>query len=251
MSFSVRWQGSEPRSVCGAAKGRRTYACAPHPRECPATPHGHAQAKGIRCCTPSATVAGPQRPSRRQHRRATQWSAIFATRRLRAIRNGASVNSRSSWGPGTSMCRRWATATTWLFRYVISVNIHAHYTPMLHESASHSRSYEHALSIVGLCSAGDSVARRLAGRQAPLPEGHHRPPLLAFHLRQRRLRLGQPEGHVHSAIQGDGSGQLSASLLSLACRDCMVRSFSPPLSRPVITATSTPIPRGILLPRRR
>jgi hypothetical protein len=54
---------------------------------------------------------------------------------------------------------------------------------MLHESASHSRGYEHALSIVGICSVGDSVARRLGGRQAPLPEGHHRPPLLAFHLR--------------------------------------------------------------------
>jgi hypothetical protein len=106
---------------------------------------------------------------------------------------------------------------TWLFRYVISVSIHAHFTPMLHESASHSRGYEHALSIVGICSAGDSVARRLGGRQAPLPEGHHRPPLLAFHLRQRRLRLGQPERHVHGMVEVNGSGQRSTSLLPPLC----------------------------------
>ena len=34
---------------------------------------------------------------------------------------------------------------------------------------------------------------------------------------QRRLRLGQPEGHVHGAIQVDGGGQLGAGLLPLAC----------------------------------
>src|SRR5215470_5872501 len=36
------------------------------------------------------------------------------------------------------------------------------------------------------------------------------------HLRQRRLRLGQPEGHVHGPIQRYGSGQLGAGLLWLA-----------------------------------
>jgi len=37
----------------------------------------------------------------------------------------------------------------WLFRYMISASIHAHFRPILHESASHSRSYEHPPSIVG------------------------------------------------------------------------------------------------------
>ena len=27
------------------------------------------------------------------------------------------------------------------------------------------------------------------------------------HLRQRSFGLGQPEGHVHGAVEGDGSGQ--------------------------------------------
>ena len=40
--------------------------------------------------------------------------------------------------------------------------------------------------------------------------------LLALHLRQRCLRLGQPEGHVHGAVERDSSGQLSARLLLLA-----------------------------------
>jgi hypothetical protein len=33
---------------------------------------------------------------------------------------------------------------------------------------------------------------------------------------QQSLRLGQPEGHVHGAVQLDGGGQLGVSLLSLA-----------------------------------
>jgi hypothetical protein len=36
------------------------------------------------------------------------------------------------------------------------------------------------------------------------------------HLRQRRFGLGQPEGHVHGAVQGDGGGQGGAGLLPLA-----------------------------------
>jgi hypothetical protein len=35
------------------------------------------------------------------------------------------------------------------------------------------------------------------------------------HLRQRRFGLGQPEGHVHSAVQLDGGGQGGAGLLPL------------------------------------
>jgi hypothetical protein len=38
---------------------------------------------------------------------------------------------------------------SWLFRYVISVCIYAHFTPMLHESASPSKGYEPVPSIVG------------------------------------------------------------------------------------------------------
>src|SRR5712691_11650060 len=65
-----------------------------------------------KCSTPSAIVAGPQRPSRRQRRRTTRWSVIFAIRRPRAIPNGVSASFRSASVPGTSMCRRSATATT-------------------------------------------------------------------------------------------------------------------------------------------
>lgn len=41
---------------------------------------------------------------------------------------------------------------------------------------------------------------------------------ISCHLHQRRLGLGQPEGHVHSAVQRDGSGQFSAGLLPLTSR---------------------------------
>jgi hypothetical protein len=37
----------------------------------------------------------------------------------------------------------------WLFRYLTSASIRAHFPPIPHESASHSRDYEHATSIVG------------------------------------------------------------------------------------------------------
>jgi len=36
------------------------------------------------------------------------------------------------------------------------------------------------------------------------------------HLRQRGFGLGQPKGHVHSAVQVDGDGQGDAGLLPLA-----------------------------------
>ena len=51
------------------------------------------------------------------------------------------------------------------------------------------------------------------GGQAPLPGGHDRLPLLPLHLRQRRFGLGQPEGHVHGAVQRNGGGQLGSGLL--------------------------------------
>ncbi len=37
-----------------------------------------------------------------------------------------------------------------------------------------------------------------------------------FHLRQRRLRLRQPEGHVHGPVHRDGGRQLGMGLLPLA-----------------------------------
>ena len=40
--------------------------------------------------------------------------------------------------------------------------------------------------------------------------------LTAAHFRQRRLRLGQPEGHVHGAVQLDGGGQFGTGLLAPA-----------------------------------
>ena len=52
-------------------------------------------------------------------------------------------------------------------------------------------------------------------RAAPLP-GPHPLPLAPLHQRQRRLRLGQPEGHVHRRVHLDGRGQLGAGLLTLA-----------------------------------
>src|SRR5262245_34472117 len=38
----------------------------------------------------------------------------------------------------------------------------------------------------------------------------------SLHLRQCGLSLGQPEGHVHGTVQGDGGGQLGTGLLPLA-----------------------------------
>jgi hypothetical protein len=42
------------------------------------------------------------------------------------------------------------------------------------------------------------------------------PRLSPLHLRQRRLRLGQPEGHAHGTVQLDSRRQLGARLLPLA-----------------------------------
>ena len=39
---------------------------------------------------------------------------------------------------------------------------------------------------------------------------------LPLHLCQRRLRLGQPERHLHGTVQLDGGGQLSMGLLLLS-----------------------------------
>ena len=36
-----------------------------------------------------------------------------------------------------------------------------------------------------------------------------------FDLRQRSLRLGQPEGHLHGPVHRDGRGQLGAGLFPL------------------------------------
>ena len=46
---------------------------------------------------------------------------------------------------------------------------------------------------------------------SPIPCGRN-----LLHLRQRGLGLGQPEGHVHGAVQVDGHGQGGAGLLPLA-----------------------------------
>ena len=52
------------------------------------------------------------------------------------------------------------------------------------------------------------------GGQALLP-GQPQRPLSPFHLRQRRLRLREPEGHVHRTIKRDGRRQCRAGLLPL------------------------------------
>src|SRR4029453_17565825 len=46
----------------------------------------------------------------------------------------------------------------------------------------------------------------------------HRPSSF-LHLRQRRLGLEQPEGHVHGQVQRNSRGQLSTGLLPLVCLD--------------------------------
>ena len=42
-------------------------------------------------------------------------------------------------------------------------------------------------------------------------------PLPLLHLRQRHLRLRQPAGHVHGAVEVDGSHECRAGLLRLVC----------------------------------
>src|SRR6266849_230703 len=39
--------------------------------------------------------------------------------------------------------------------------------------------------------------------------------MITLHVRQGCLRLAQPEGHVHSAVQGNGSREFGASRLPL------------------------------------
>ena len=50
----------------------------------------------------------------------------------------------------------------------------------------------------------------------PLSGSENETYLLALHLRQCGFGLGQPEGHVHGAVQVDGGGQGGAGLLALA-----------------------------------
>ena len=45
------------------------------------------------------------------------------------------------------------------------------------------------------------------GPLPPTPSGAPPPLCFSRHLRQRRFGLGQPEGHVHGAVQGDGGRQ--------------------------------------------
>ena len=45
---------------------------------------------------------------------------------------------------------------------------------------------------------------------------HGHRPLLSLHLRQRLLRLGQPERHVHSTVEIDGGGQGGVGLCGTA-----------------------------------
>jgi hypothetical protein len=40
--------------------------------------------------------------------------------------------------------------------------------------------------------------------------------IASCHLRQRRFGLGQPEGHVHGAVEVDGGSQGGAGLLTSA-----------------------------------
>jgi hypothetical protein len=105
---------------------------------------------------------------------------------------------------------------TWLFRSLISASIHGHASSVPHESASHSRTCGRTFDMVGIGLAGTPFAGRFSDaprhnrslvsgwtRAAPLP-GPHPLPLAPLHLRQRRLRLGQPEGHVHRLVHLDG-----------------------------------------------
>src|SRR2546422_11292472 len=50
-------------------------------------------------------------------------------------------------------------------------------------------------------------------------------PLLPCHLRQRRLRLGEPECHVHGTVEVDGGGQGDTGLLTAA--DLAVQAAQP------------------------
>src|SRR5262249_33509123 len=83
-------------------------------------------------------------------------------------------------------------------------------------------------SSLGIGSAGDSFVQRFGpssytrAHRSPTGEGHascqhsHRL-LLSLHLRQYRLSLGEPEGHLHGPVQVDGGIQMGTGLLLLAC----------------------------------
>src|SRR5262249_1567916 len=55
-------------------------------------------------------------------------------------------------------------------------------------------------------------------RPAYQDEAARTPLLLLLYLRERCFRLGEPEGHVHGAVQRDSGSQGSAGLLPLASR---------------------------------
>src|SRR5262249_25525077 len=96
------------------------------------------------------------------------------------------------------------------------------------ESVLYARIYEHTFDIVGAFSTGNPFPgasaishpmthRSPAERRPPLPAWPQRP-LRSLHLRQCGFGLGQPEGHVHGAVEVDGGGQGGAGLLPMASR---------------------------------
>ena len=97
----------------------------------------------------------------------------------------------------------WMTASSWTTTWRTTSGV---CSQLVASSGSPAGSGRAAATASPSCQA----AENLVCIQAP-SEGS--PPL---HLRQRRLRLGQPEGHVHGAVQVDGGGQGGAGLLPLA-----------------------------------
>ena len=64
--------------------------------------------------------------------------------------------------------------------------------------------------------------------------------IVSFHLRQRRFGLGQPEGHIHGAVEVDGGGQSSAGLLTTAG---LVVQPAQPVVAVGLRAGACPVPR--------
>jgi len=83
--------------------------------------------------------------------------------------------------PSAHQTRKVLGDNDWLFRYLSSAGIRAHFRPIPHESSFSAMVYEH------------------------MP-GEPHSPSLPLHLRQRCFRLGQPERHLHGAIHRDGRG---------------------------------------------
>jgi hypothetical protein len=54
------------------------------------------------------------------------------------------------------------------------------------------------------------------------------PLFVSPHLRQRRFSLGQPEGHVHVTVEGNGGGECSVGLLSLV--SCGIQRAEAPVA---------------------